>query len=249
MTTSFFPPRILAGDDEDCGGCNAGECVYPISSSNTLPTSSTLGDRPSCDCQGTFYVGQHCEIKCVKECLHGGKCVPSSEVDGGEETCSCTKAVVDGNPYAGLSCEYGATKSCMVMGSESKHSFCTNGECSGYVMDNEQHLDCVCDEGFEGAHCEYVAGTDPTNSTSTIAAAKGQVTNSKASANPLSPVVVYVFIGALIASICLIIAAFFIRAKRRANYHRKELELREATEELAMVDDDESDSNGEMGII
>jgi len=137
----------------------------------------------------------------------------------------------------------------MVLGSESKHSFCTNGgECGDFVTDNQLHVDCICDAGFEGAHCEYIAGTDPT--TTTIAAAKGQVINSTTSANPLSPVVVYVFIAALIASICLIIASFFIRAKRRANDQRKELELREATEELAMVDDDESDVNGEeMGII
>mmetsp|Transcript_4720 Transcript_4720/g.6875 ORF Transcript_4720/g.6875 Transcript_4720/m.6875 type:complete len:245 (+) Transcript_4720:70-804(+) len=242
--------------DSDCGGCNSGECVYPTSdSSNTnwLPASSTLGDQPSCDCKGTGYVGQHCEMKCSKDCLHGGKCVPSKE-DGGEDNCSCTKAVVDGNPYAGLVCEYGATKSCMVLGSESKHSFCTNGgDCGGFVTDNQLHLDCSCDEGFEGAHCEYLAGTDPTTTTTTpatttAAAAKGQATNTTP-ASTLSPTVVYVFIGALIASICLIIASFYIRAKRRANEQRQELELREATEELAMVDDDESDIHGEMGII
>ena len=180
--------------------------------------------------------------------------MPATE-EGGEDTCSCTKAVVDGNPYAGLLCEFGATKSCMVMGSESKHSFCTNGgECGDFVTDNELHVNCVCDEGFEGAHCEFIAGTEPTTpvaaptTTTPAAAAKGQATNA-ASASVLSPVVVYVFIGALVASICLIIAAFFIRAKRRADDQRKELELREATEELAMVDDDESDVNGEMGII
>ena len=253
MATS---PRILVGDDADCGGCNLGECVYPTSdssSANSLPASSTLGDQPSCDCKGTGYVGQNCEVKCSKDCLNGGKCVPATE-DGGQDTCSCTKAVVDGNPYAGLLCEFGATKSCMVMGSESKHSFCTNGgECGRFVTDNQLHVDCVCDEGFEGAHCEYIAVTEPTTTaatppTTTSAAAKGQATNA-AGANALSPVVVYVFIGALVASICLIIAAFFIRAKRRADDQRKELELREATEELAMVDDDESDVNGEMGII
>jgi len=45
---------------------------------------------------------------------------------------------VDGNPFAGLTCEYGATKSCMALGSDSKHSFCTNnGECNDIVGDNE----------------------------------------------------------------------------------------------------------------
>ena len=45
---------------------------------------------------------------------------------------------MDGNPFAGLACEYGATKSCMTLGSDSKHSFCTNGgECNDIVGDNE----------------------------------------------------------------------------------------------------------------
>lgn len=251
-----FLPRSLAEDD-DCGGCAAGTCVYPTPAEGNVPSSSstTLGNQPSCDCKNTGFVGQHCEIKCSKDCQNGGKCQPS-RIEGGEDTCSCTKAVVDGNPFAGLLCEYGATKSCMVLGSESKHSFCTNnGECGDFVMDSEPHVDCQCPTGFEGTYCEYIAGTAPnTATTSGIAAsAKGQGSSnstSSASASGLSPLVVYVFIGALILSICLIISAFIIRAKRRENDQRKELELREATEELAMVDDDESmDVSDEMGII
>jgi hypothetical protein len=143
----------------------------------------------------------------------------------------------------------------MVLGSESKHSFCTNnGECGDFVMDSEPHVDCQCPTGFEGTYCEYIAGTAPNTATSGIAAsAKGQGSSnstSSTSASGLSPLVVYVFIGALVLSICLIISAFIIRAKRRESDQRKELELREATEELAMVDDDESmDVDGEMGII
>ena len=241
-------------DDTDCGGCNSGSCVYPtsdVSNTSWQPISSILGDQPSCDCKGTGFVGQHCDVKCSKVCQNGGKCVPAKS-DGGEETCSCTKAVVDGNPFAGLLCEYGATKSCMVLGSESKHSFCTNGgECGDFVTDNQLHVNCVCDDGFEGPHCEYITGTAPAGvanapatTPSTASAAKGQVSNAAAASNSLSPVVVYVFIGALVASICLIIAAFLIRAKRREFERMKELELREATEDLAMVDDDESDLNG-----
>ena len=59
--------------------------------------------------------------------------------ENNQEFCSCSKAVVDGNPFAGLLCEYGASKSCMTLGSESKHSFCTNdGECQDIVGDNEE---------------------------------------------------------------------------------------------------------------
>ena len=67
--------------------------------------------------------------------------MPAQEESRLEETCSCTKAVVDGNLFAGLTCEYGAPKSCMTLGSDSKHSFCTNGgECQDIVGDNELYV-------------------------------------------------------------------------------------------------------------
>ena len=123
--------RIL--EDSECGGCNAGTCISPVDTSGALTSL-----RPSCQCKDTGSIGLHCEIPCAKQCENGGKCVPAQEETDGEETCSCTKAVVDGNPFAGLACEYGATKSCMTLGSSSKHSFCTNGgQCNDIVGDNE----------------------------------------------------------------------------------------------------------------
>jgi len=95
-------------------------------------------------------------LPCSLDCQNGGRCILAQDNNNEEESCNCTKAVVYGNPYAGLLCEYSATRSCMTMGSESKHSFCTNnGECSMNVGDNEQHKDCICTAGFEGSHCEY----------------------------------------------------------------------------------------------
>ncbi|KAL3803019.1 hypothetical protein HJC23_011642 [Cyclotella cryptica] len=227
--------RVL--EDEACGGCNNGTCVVPIDTTGALS-----GKRPSCQCKNTGFVGDHCEIPCSKKCLNGGKCVPAQEDSGVEETCSCTKAVVDGNPFAGLTCEYGATKSCMTLGSDSKHSFCTNGgECQDIVGDNELHKDCICPDGFEGPHCEYISGTKPSFLTSNSNGAN------YSSESPLSNSILY----ALMAGVCILIGfillSFFVRARRRrAEAVKKERELQRATEELAMVqlDLDDDDDHG-----
>merc|ERR1711966_170528 len=153
---------VLA-DDLDCNGCNKGQCVEPVAATGNLAGntniesySTTLGGK-FCDCKDTGFVGEHCELPCSIECQNGGKCVVSEEKGEDGEHCSCSKAVVDGNPFVGLRCEFGATKSCMALGSESKHSFCTNGgDCQDIVSSNEQHKDCICEAGFEGPHCEYV---------------------------------------------------------------------------------------------
>ena len=222
--------RIL--DDEDCGGCGDGECVFP--EGEVVDSSSTLGNEPSCDCRDTGFIGENCEIECSIDCENGGKCIPASAESESydEATCSCSKAVVDGNPYAGLRCEYGATKSCMTLGSESKHSFCTNGgECPSIVGDNEQHTDCICDEEFEGSHCEYVKGTAPV-----IAGASSAETDNSFQVNSTSDVWVYIMIAVIASLIVVLVLAFFARGrKRRLDAKRREKELREATEELSMI--------------
>ncbi|KAL3790744.1 hypothetical protein HJC23_010023 [Cyclotella cryptica] len=163
---------------------------------------------------------------------------PALRNSGVEETCSCTKAVVDGNPFAGLTCEYGATKSCMTLGSDSKHSFCTNGgECQDIVGDNELHKDCICPDGFEGPHCEYISGTKPSFLTSNSNGAN------YSSESPLSNSILY----ALMAGVCILIdSSFVILCARRAEAVKKERELQRATEELAMVqlDLDDDDDHG-----
>ena len=186
--------------------------------------------------------------------------------------CSCTKAVVDGNPFAGLNCEYGATKSCMTLGSDSKHSFCTNGgECQDIVGDNElyvasglgfalhlfksqlknfisfffchhRHKDCICTDGFEGPHCEYVSGTTPAY----ILASANAATYS--SGSPISNALVYILIAGVCAFIGIIMLSFFVRARRRRHEAiRTERELQMATEELTMVPLDMDDSSRGTG--
>lgn len=236
-------------DDADCGGCNDGKCIEPTASdpsdaatSTSTSSSSALG--PSCDCRGTEFIGEHCDVPCSKSCENGGKCVPapsssSSGGGAGEESCSCTKAVVDGNPYAGLRCEYGATKSCMTLGSSSKHSFCVNGgECADIVLDNEQHADCVCPGGFEGPHCEYLAGEAPAGSmasTTTVSGAALASTDGSTQSREIDAVV-FILIVVIAAVIGVLLLAFFVRGRRRrSDAKRMERQAREATKEFSMV--------------
>eukprot|EP00578_Thalassiosira_sp_NH16_P016220 CAMPEP_0181126876 /NCGR_PEP_ID=MMETSP1071-20121207/27879_1 /TAXON_ID=35127 /ORGANISM="Thalassiosira sp., Strain NH16" /LENGTH=290 /DNA_ID=CAMNT_0023212539 /DNA_START=15 /DNA_END=887 /DNA_ORIENTATION=+ len=245
--------RILA-DDSDCGGCNDGKCIEPALSnlSNNLGQSysaASLGGTPICDCKRTGFIGEHCDVPCSMECKNGGKCLPATEgSEYGVETCSCSKAVVDGNPYAGLACEFGATKSCMTLGSSSKHSFCTNGgDCRDIVNDNEQHRDCICEEGFEGSHCEYVAGSAPSagaagatdGSYGRAAGAAGATDGSYGlapSASATSDMIVYIMIVVIAALIGMLLLAFGFRAQsRRAEAKQKEREIQAAKEELSMI--------------
>lgn len=181
-------------------------------------------------------------MKCSKKCENGGKCIPadeSAEDDRGggrveETTCSCTKAVVDGNPYAGLACEYGATKSCMTLGSVSKHSFCVNGgECAYIVLDNEQHVPCVCGEGFEGPHCEYLTGKAPSFLSAASLASGGK-----------ADLIVFMLFAAIATVIGGLLIAFFLRGRqRRMEERRQEREARRATREFAMVPNDDDDND------
>ena len=206
--------------------------------------SAPLG--PSCDCRDTGYIGERCDVKCSKKCENGGKCIPADESaeddrGGGRRgegtTCSCTKAVVDGNPYAGLACEYGATKSCMALGSVSKHSFCVNGgECAYIVLDNEQHVPCVCGEGFEGPHCEYLTGKAPSFLSAASSASGGK-----------ADLIVFMLFAAIATVIGGLLVAFFLRGRHRRMEERgQEREARRATREFAMVRNDDDDDDNDI---
>ncbi|KAL3810867.1 hypothetical protein ACHAXA_003389 [Cyclostephanos tholiformis] len=241
-----FPRALVV--DADCGGCNDGKCIEPKADASSSSTTTPLG--PTCDCAYTGYIGEHCDLPCSKECENGGKCVPAPEgEEGGSETCSCTKAVVDGNPYAGLRCEYGATKSCMTLGSISKHSFCTNGgDCADIVLDNEMHVDCICPEGYEGPHCEYLAGEAPnggmgsgstsssSSSTATTVAGAALASTGESASERRLDATVFVLIIAFAAFIGMLLLAFFVRARRRrTEAKRRERQAREETEEFSMI--------------
>ncbi len=257
-TLSNFPRDL--GDGDACGGCNIGICVEPSAAATTnddddLTTTSTttttnLGKKPSCDCRNTGYVGEHCQIPCAKQCRNGGKCVPPTNTDATtqEETCACAKAVVDGNPYAGIRCEYGATQSCMTLGSESKHSFCTNGgQCAEIVGDNEAHVPCDCPEGYVGDKCEYLIGRVPSwYSNSTSSAASSSSSSSAASMEQQQQqqqqqsenqsVIFFAVVVAMGSMILIVILVMVVRSYRRKREDRRqEREARRATEDLSMV--------------
>ena len=240
-SSSSSSSRATFVDYADCGGCNAGTCIEPEITEGSSE-SAALG--PSCDCRDTGYIGEHCDVKCSKKCENGGKCIPANESTEddrmvgrgvGETTCSCTKAVVDGNPYAGLTCEYGATKSCMTLGSVSKHSFCVNGgECAYVVLDNEQHVPCVCGEGFEGPHCEYLTGKAPSLFLSAASLASGGKAD----------LIVFMLFAAIATVIGGLLIAFIVRGRqRRMEERRQEREARRATQEFAMVPNDDDDND------
>mmetsp|Transcript_7627 Transcript_7627/g.15208 ORF Transcript_7627/g.15208 Transcript_7627/m.15208 type:complete len:265 (+) Transcript_7627:92-886(+) len=237
--------RLLV-TDADCGGCNNGTCVTPnISAGNDEDTTdtTTLGLKPSCLCKGTGFIGEHCEIPCSLDCKNGGKCLPAVSSDNNEETCSCSLAVVNGNPYAGRFCEFGATKSCMTLGSQSKHSFCTNdGECADIVGDNEEHKNCICPDGYEGPHCEYIAGTEPTPTLSAANSAESSEESKTTSTFSPTNTIIGLIAG---VSVCIfmLMVAFKIRAKKRERLAKQQQEeLAMATEELAIVTDSEHEN-------
>lgn len=190
-------------------------------------------------------------MACSKTCENGGKCLPAEESETGVESCSCSKAIVDGNPFAGLTCQYGASKSCMMLGSESKHSFCTNGgSCQDIVGDNEQHQDCICDDGFQGSHCEYLLGETPSMILAGASAANdGSAYHPKPNSES-TDMIMYIMTAVIFSLITVLLLAFGFRArKRRFEAKRREREAREATEDLSMIPTHNKPENEENDII
>lgn len=95
-------------------------------------------------------------------CFHGGSCLSGiKDVYGNEQHyCDCGDAEFDGKSFAGKFCEAEAVDMC---GSDSEYGnvFCTNGGvCRNNWLDNLDQP-CICQNGFDGPHCEYRAGERP----------------------------------------------------------------------------------------
>mmetsp|Transcript_37324 Transcript_37324/g.90663 ORF Transcript_37324/g.90663 Transcript_37324/m.90663 type:complete len:670 (-) Transcript_37324:63-2072(-) len=108
-------------------------------------------------------------------CLHGSRCVDSD--DGfdfeGEKVsvnhkCDCDSAFTADEKYAGKFCQYSSTDLCIKnadTGSDrsSNNAFCVNnGICKARVDSGDEHPGCNCPDGFEGEHCEFIKGNQPT---------------------------------------------------------------------------------------
>lgn len=81
--------------------------------------------------------------------------------------CDCFEAHGINNQdikYAGVYCEHQATSYCQSGSDISAHAFCTNGgECKRTVLLTEEHAGCKCPGGYEGAFCQFVEGSKPSD--------------------------------------------------------------------------------------
>lgn len=98
-------------------------------------------------------------------CPDGHRCDNHSECvenpnDESQYFCDCdASALLWDEAFAGLSCEHKATEYC-------KHDpsmFCTNGgSChQTRASGGAKYTECRCADGYEGSHCQFVAGSAP----------------------------------------------------------------------------------------
>jgi len=91
-------------------------------------------------------------------CENGSMCA-EDPIDEGNYFCDCDEVDTSAT-YAGLFCEHKATVYCISTSNISKKSFCTNaGACKAIVGKHDVHMGCECVSGYEGSHCQFVAGT------------------------------------------------------------------------------------------
>jgi len=115
------------------------------------------------------YAGDDCSIEVsecsaarfdlVHSCYYGSSCIDASNDFGLlDRYCECEMA---GELTAGLMCQYQATSVCTVDEAEDQvaDQFCVNGGvCVAFVRAGDSHPGCICDESWEGKHCEFAHG-------------------------------------------------------------------------------------------
>jgi hypothetical protein len=142
------------GDDDDTHR-NTMHCDCPIGWTGVL-------------CDKRF---ESCDNQAGHECFHGGSCLPGLEDKYGNEQlfCDCTSAVspIDGTQYVGKYCETPFEQVCSTGNSGSNNqqqddeAFCVNGSQCNPDYPSRSHLPCICEDGWEGYHCEFKTGTVP----------------------------------------------------------------------------------------
>lgn len=95
------------------------------------------------------------------KCENGSLCAENPVAEG-KYYCDCDEIADLNNAFSGLSCQHRATVFCTLTGEISRTTFCTNeGTCRALVDTKETHMGCDCPTGYEGSHCQFVAGTQP----------------------------------------------------------------------------------------
>ncbi len=110
------------------------------------------------------------------------------------------------------------------------------------IFHRTRHKNCICPDGYEGPHCEYVAGTEPTPTLSAVNSAESS-DESKTKSTFVPTNTIFGLIAVVSVCIFILMVAFKIRARKRERLAKKEQEeLAMATEELAIVTDSEHEN-------
>jgi hypothetical protein len=132
--------------------------------------------------------------------------VNESTQDDKAHQCDCEDGFDALHKFAGKFCQYESTDICTKNGqpgvSKANFAFCVNnGDCKGRVDDTQEHPGCTCPAKYTGPHCEFIKGSEPSSSTTTIV-------EQPAEEDPKIPVLVslavilFALIGIVSAMIC-----------------------------------------------
>jgi hypothetical protein len=168
-------------------------------------------------------------------CLHGSKCVGVNESikDGMAHECDCEDGFDAMHKFAGKFCQYESTDICTKNGqpgvSKANFAFCVNdGECKGRVDDTQEHPGCTCPAKFAGPHCEYIKGSEPSTSTTTI------VEQSPKEEDPKVPILVS--LAVILFALIAIVSAMICSGK-------KKMKKAEAAQSAVEEAEEESEQN------